>query len=737
MESERDEREIDPTFSHSESLGQLVQRRELPQQSCRARFKSAVGQTDFATPTPHAHAVALGALGSMHAPLGGDTRLTPAGLEKLLLAARSSGQLDLRERGLTEIPPEAFGLEDDADAPPPPAQAPATIDFDAPDEDDGPRWWETKPLTALLASRNAIAHVAGDLTRLPHLEVVHLDRNALESLPERALGSLLRLRDLDVSENKLRLLPESLPVETLARLACGGNDRIESLPESIGRCVRLAELLAPRCRLRALPDSFGALHALVRVDLSGNQLERISEEAARGFGATRELDVSRNKLVELPEAFGFSAPHALRVDARENKISRLPRSIGAMKKLAELYVGSNALEALPETLGDCDALATLDVSGNALRALPAFLAKLPSLAVLDASGNDVTVVAPELGTCANLRKLALDGNPLRSIPQSVVQGPTRELLRRLRARMEVDPDEGELRPTFGRDAAFAGRSPERASVAVAAAAARVAAMKSDPDEPRAGGLGPAKCDLRGAGLGPAVPAGVWAHCAKGVEALDLGDNPRLETVDRDALGACGEALQTLALDGCGLTSWPLPVPPGADELADDGGGEACVMSALREASLAGNASLGPLVPAGGFELAPALTRLDMSGVLGANDALENGLLAPLMETLVDLAWCGGGLTEIPSEVFGMAKLRALKLRDNKIAELPKATARVAALEELDLTNNDLATVPPELGRMRNLRHLGLEGNPLRSIRRPVIERGTAAVLEYLRDKIRE
>ena len=41
--------------------------RELPQSS-RARFKSAVGQTDIATPTPHAHAVALGALGSMHAP---------------------------------------------------------------------------------------------------------------------------------------------------------------------------------------------------------------------------------------------------------------------------------------------------------------------------------------------------------------------------------------------------------------------------------------------------------------------------------------------------------------------------------------------------------------------------------------------------------------------------------------------------------------------------------------------
>jgi len=43
--------------------------------------------------------------------------------------------------------------------------------------------------------------------------------------------------------------------------------------------------------------------------------------------------------------------------------------------------------------------------------------------------------------------------------------------------------------------------------------------------------------------------------------------------------------------------------------------------------------------------------------------------------------------------------------------------------------------PAELGLLPRLRNLALEGNPLRSIRRPIIARGTPAVLEYLRDKL--
>lgn len=58
------------------------------------------------------------------------------------------------------------------------------------------------------------------------------------------------------------------------------------------------------------------------------------------------------------------------------------------------------------------------------------------------------------------------------------------------------------------------------------------------------------------------------------------------------------------------------------------------------------------------------------------------------------------------------------------------------LEELTLSNNDLAGLPAELGHLsESLRSLQLDGNPLRSIRRPIIERGTAAVLQYLKERI--
>jgi Leucine-rich repeat (LRR) protein len=63
-------------------------------------------------------------------------------------------------------------------------------------------------------------------------------------------------------------------------------------------------------------------------------------------------------------------------------------------------------------------------------------------------------------------------------------------------------------------------------------------------------------------------------------------------------------------------------------------------------------------------------------------------------------------------------------------------SKLTGLKELDLRNNDISGLPPKLGMLDGtLRMLCLEGNPLRSIRRPVLERGTAAVLEYLQGRI--
>lgn len=53
-----------------------------------------------------------------------------------------------------------------------------------------------------------------------------------------------------------------------------------------------------------------------------------------------------------------------------------------------------------------------------------------------------------------------------------------------------------------------------------------------------------------------------------------------------------------------------------------------------------------------------------------------------------------------------------------------------------MQDNALSSLPPRMGLMApQLRVLRLQGNGLRAIRRPVLDRGTAAVLEWLRDRI--
>jgi Leucine-rich repeat (LRR) protein len=63
-------------------------------------------------------------------------------------------------------------------------------------------------------------------------------------------------------------------------------------------------------------------------------------------------------------------------------------------------------------------------------------------------------------------------------------------------------------------------------------------------------------------------------------------------------------------------------------------------------------------------------------------------------------------------------------------------SRLRRLSELDISNNQLSSLPPQLGLLSgSLRALQLEGNCLRTIRRPILEKGTAAVLDWLRDRI--
>jgi Leucine-rich repeat (LRR) protein len=99
-----------------------------------------------------------------------------------------------------------------------------------------------------------------------------------------------------------------------------------------------------------------------------------------------------------------------------------------------------------------------------------------------------------------------------------------------------------------------------------------------------------------------------------------------------------------------------------------------------------------------------------------------------------LAQCG--LPAVPAVVGGFVQLEALLLSDNRIAVLPPAAlAALTALQELDVSNNALTALPPQLALLPHLRSVSVSGNILRTLRRSVLDRGTPALLDYLRTRL--
>lgn len=84
-----------------------------------------------------------------------------------------------------------------------------------------------------------------------------------------------------------------------------------------------------------------------------------------------------------------------------------------------------------------------------------------------------------------------------------------------------------------------------------------------------------------------------------------------------------------------------------------------------------------------------------------------------------------------------SRLEIVDLGNNKIKEIPIAMVHyLASLNLLNLQNNDIGDrgMPNLFGLHKTLKTIQLDGNPLKSIRRPIIEKGTEAILKYMRDK---
>ena len=247
----------------------------------------------------------------------------------------------------------------------------------------------------------------------------------------RSYRKFRALETLDVSRNQLTSLPNTRGCKRLKRVTASFNNI--TLEDLRGRqATSLTDLNLSNNKVRRVPESIGRFESLKKLSFNNNQVEYVSNKLS-SLRSLEEIHFYKNKLQSIPEPV-YSLPKLKVIDLYFNEIEKadvrlnqmkslevlylsnnrivsLPDNLGQMEQLRELYLHNNRLINLPPTIGTLPALTVLRVNDNSLLEFPPFLFQLEKLENLDISHNEMTSLPLNNFTFTHLRMLSVVGNP--------------------------------------------------------------------------------------------------------------------------------------------------------------------------------------------------------------------------------------------------------------------------------------------------------------------------------------
>jgi len=564
-----------------------------------------------------------------------------------------------------------------------PTQVLNMYNSDAHDTTDG-AWYESVDLVKVIAADNEIEHLDDRFFPDPSvyiensegnifggLETLDLHGNLLPSLP-RGLSSLTRLITLNVSKN--RLSDESLNV--------------------LGKVHSLRELRVADNNLKEGLDSLCKMPALEILDLSNNAFTDLPSDINE-LRALHTLLVSRNEIRTVPLSV-FECMSLRELNMSQNRLSGafFPHNLSGLVTIKSLDVSCNALATITDRndfampslqtfnisenriihlpdLSNWEELITLTAGGNRITAIPDGLTSLTKLRNVDLTRNDIKKFDERLGVMDSLTALRIANNPLRE--RKFLTMATDDLKRELRSRL-LPADSLPGGEHF--DSGPVTNSNTRSS----------------------------------AELWPVQPGGILDRSSTNLQTINPSDlEPILETTD----------IKTMLLHHNHLSSIPRAI--------------AILSVNLTTLDLSHN-KFSPTYLTETEPLSlPQLKSLDLTAnTLKTLDPLINYLSSP---SLTDLTLNRNRLTTLPPLHSTFPALTTVLAADNLISDLPVEAVR--GLQVLDASGNDIAHLEPKLGLLgkAGLRTLVVTGNRFRVPRREMVEKGTEAVLRWLRGRI--
>jgi Leucine-rich repeat (LRR) protein len=595
-------------------------------------------------------------------------------LRRRIDAARSDGRLNIAAMGLKEIPDEVLSM----------------YQFDA--NDTTVVWGEMVDLTAILVADNELEMLPDSM--FPDVAVEDfIDSD--ESGPQ--FGGV---ESIDLHGNMLRELPMGLRRLTqLSKL----NLVSTVLWDPHVRCIANSLQFRNKLSMDVL-KIIAQLPSLRELKLAENSLDGDLSTALCELTALEVLELQSNKLTSLPTE--MSRLTQLRVlNVSENQLRAIPAEVFS-STLVELHASKNRLEGSLLSMSFVPHLQELNVAQNSLVSLcDADSIELPALKTLNISANRLTSF-PEVSTWTFLTTLLLGENKLATLPEGFVT------LQQLRTADFTGNDITQL--------------DERIALMESLQHLTVAANPLRDRKFLTMGTDDLKRDLAmrlpveeslsdlDAALDDGMTEPMWQLTPSGT--LDLAEKDMTELeLDEATLQVFADGLRALHLQRNHFQTIPAIVAQFEHlTLLDLSRNNIEValstplrLPQLRDLRLASN-KMTSLTPLTAHLKAPLLLTLDVS---------INRLIGSL-----------------PTLHTSFPSLTTLLASDNKISEVSPES--LANLRIVNLSNNDIERLEPRIGLLQGtLTGLEVEGNKFRVPNRQVLQKGTDAVLMWLRDKI--
>ncbi|XP_066492192.1 leucine-rich repeat serine/threonine-protein kinase 1 [Tiliqua scincoides] len=252
---------------------------------------------------------------------------------------------------------------------------------------------------------------------------IDLSANCLTSLPSVIPWGLISLQKLNLAENCLNELPDVHSSDGIL-------------------CSKLLEIDISSNKFPILPSGLLHLSRLQRLVAAKNYLESLFDEenATNWIGLRKlmELDVSDNKLAELPTHFLHCLKSLAILNISKNQLKVFPQPWACPLKCCK--AAKNALESLPDTFAVFwkNHLKEVDFSENLLKEVPPCLFQLEVLLSLKLSGNQLVMLpAQEKWACRQLKSLDLSKNQLGKTGEGAKTKPISFFSTRSRARSKT------------------------------------------------------------------------------------------------------------------------------------------------------------------------------------------------------------------------------------------------------------------------------------------------------------